>query len=73
MSSLQEWLDDPAGVEALRSVLGTTDDGRLAGALGEPTLVSMVGNFPMSTLAGFPNVTLDHAALDELVDRVRAT
>ena len=70
MSSLEEWLADPRGAETLRSVLGSTDDGRLAGALGEPGLVTVIGNFPMSTLAGFPNVDLDHATLDELVERV---
>ncbi len=70
-SSLEEWLDDPAGAAALREVLGTVD-GRLAGMLGDPQLVQVIGNFPMSTLAGFPNVDLDHATLDALVERVRA-
>jgi beta-glucosidase len=71
MSSLEEWLADPEGTVALGEVLGTTDDGRLAGWLGDPHLVSVIGNFPMSTLAGFPTVDLDHATLDELVTRVR--
>jgi beta-glucosidase len=70
MSSLQEWLADPAGTAALREVLGTTADGRLAGALGHAELQRVVGNFPMETLAGFPNVDLDHAILDDLVARV---
>ena len=69
MSSLEEWLDDPEGAAALREVLGTAD-GRLAGMLGDPHLVQVIGNFPMSTLAGFPNVDLDHTMLDELVARV---
>ena len=30
----------------------------------------MIGNFPMRSLAGFPNVTLDHATLDEVVERL---
>jgi beta-glucosidase len=70
MSSLQEWLADPAGAAALREVLGTTEDGRLAGVLGQEELQRVVGNFPMETLAGFPNVDLDHATLDDLVARV---
>jgi beta-glucosidase len=70
MSSLEEWLADPQGTEALREVVGTTGDGRLAGPLGDPHLVAVIGNFPMSTLAGFPTVDLDHATLDELVTRV---
>jgi beta-glucosidase len=71
MSSLDEWLDDPAGAAALRATLGTTDDGRLAGTLGNPSMTTMIGSFPMTALAGFPNVDLDHEALDELVERVR--
>jgi beta-glucosidase len=70
-SSLQEWLADPTGSAVLHEVLGTAD-GRLAGLLGDPHLVQVIGNFPMSTLAGFPNVDLDHDQLDELVARVRA-
>jgi beta-glucosidase len=72
MSSLEEWLADPAGSAALREVLGTTPEGGLAGMLGNQELVTVIGNFPMSTLAGFPTVDLDHAALDELVARVAA-
>jgi beta-glucosidase len=71
MSSLQEWLADPTGAAVLREVLGTTGDGRLAGVLGQPELQRVVGNFPMETLAGFPNVDLDHATLDDLVARAR--
>jgi beta-glucosidase len=70
MSSLEEWLADPSGADALRGVLGTTDDGRLAGALGNPELRRVVGNFPMSALAGFANVDLDRDDLQELVARV---
>ncbi len=70
MSSLEEWLDDPAGAAVLREVLGTTEDGRLAGMLGSPELVPVIANFPMHMIAGFPSVDLDHAALDELVTRV---
>jgi beta-glucosidase len=70
MSSLEEWLADPTGAAALHEVLGTRDDGRLAGMLGDEELQRVVGNFPMRSLAGFPNITLDHATLDEVVTRL---
>ena len=50
--------------------MGTRDDGRLAGMLGDEELQRVVGNFPMRSLAGFPNITLDHATLDEVVERL---
>ena len=70
MSSLQEWLADPAGAAALRAQLGTREDGRVAGMLGDEELQRVIGNFPMSTLAGFPNIALDHPTLEELVERL---
>jgi hypothetical protein len=38
--------------------------------LGDEDLQRVVGNFPMRSLAGFPNITLDHATLDEVVTRL---
>lgn len=70
MSSLEEWLADADGAAALHRVLGTRDDGRLAGMLGDEELQRVIGNFPMRSLAGFPNITLDHATLDEVVARL---
>ncbi len=70
MSSLEEWLDDPHGAAALREAFGTRPDGRLNGMLGDPELVTVIGNFPMRSLAGFPNVNLDHATLDTMVERL---
>ncbi len=71
MSTLEEWLDDPAGAEALADHLGLDEHGRLRGPLGDEELVRVIGNFPMSALAGFPIVDLDHAGLADLVARVR--
>ena len=65
------WPTRPARRRCARSS-ARADDGRLAGMLGSPELVTVVGNFPMSTLAGFPNVDLDHGTLDDLVARVDA-
>jgi beta-glucosidase len=70
MSSLDEWLADPAGAALVREAVGTRPDGELAGELGEPDLRLVVGNFPMSALAGFRAFGFDHADLDALVARL---
>ena len=70
MSSLEEWLDDPAGHAALEEAFGTREDGRLQGMLGDEELRRVIGNFPMRSLAGFPNVSIDHATLDAMVERL---
>jgi beta-glucosidase len=70
MSSLEEWLDDPAGRAALEEAFGTREDGRLQGMLGDEELRRVIGNFPMRSLAGFPNVTIDHATVDTMVERL---
>lgn len=53
MSTLAEWLADPAGARALRGALGTGPDGRPGGILGSAELVRMLGSLPLSTLAVF--------------------
>jgi beta-glucosidase len=53
MSTLADWLADPAGARALRAALGTGPDGRPGGILGSEELVRMLGGFPLSTLAVF--------------------
>lgn len=70
MSSLEEWLADPDGAAALHEAFGTRPDGRLAGMLGDEELVKVIGNFPMRTLAGFPDMSIDHATLDAMVERL---
>lgn len=70
MSSLEEWLADPAGRAALEEAIGTGPDGRILGMLGDEEALPVIRSFPMRTLAGFPTVTIDHAVLDDLVDRV---
>jgi beta-glucosidase len=71
MSTLQEWLADPAGSLALRAAFGTDEAGNPRGILGDAELIKMIGNFPMSTLAAFPGIGLDHHTLDSLIDQVR--
>jgi len=53
MSTLAEWLLDPAGGPALRAAFGTQPDGRPGGILGSDELVTMLGSIPLSTLAVF--------------------
>ena len=70
MSSLDEWLADPLGAAALRAALGTRPDGRLKGMLGDEEVVKVIGSFPMRSLAGFPNVSIDHATLDSMIEQM---
>jgi len=71
MSTLQEWLADPAGSVALRAAFGTDEAGHPRGIIGDTELVKVIGNFPMSRLAAFPGIGLDHRTLDALVDQIR--
>ena len=59
-STLEEWMADPYGAELLRR--------EVAGGQGEldPELVTIIGNMPMSTLANFGGMSLDHDALDRV-------
>jgi beta-glucosidase len=70
MSSLDEWLTDPLGAAALRAALGTRPDGRLNGMLGDEEVVKVIGSFPMRSLAGFPNISIDHATLDSMIEQM---
>lgn len=73
MSSLDEWLADPAGRAALEAAVGARPDGRIVGMLGDEEALPVIRDFPMRTLAGFPTVAIDHAVLDDLVERVSRT
>jgi beta-glucosidase len=71
MSTLTEWLADPAGARALRAVLGTGPDGRPRGILSSEELVRMLGGFPLSTLAVF-GAGPTHEQIESLVKDVTA-
>jgi beta-glucosidase len=61
-STLQEWMADPNGRRLIeREVAG----GQPATVL-EDELISVIGNMPMSTLASFGGMSLDHDALDRI-------
>ena len=65
-STLHEWLADEKGRALLESEHADTP------LVKDPEFVSVVGSMPMSTLAGFPGMGLDHRALDNLVVRLDA-
>ena len=44
----------------------------MRGVLGDPELLAVVGTFPISTLAAFPGLGLDHDVVRGLLDRLPA-
>ena len=63
-STLQEWLADDKGRALLQSEHAETP------LVKDPEFVTVVGSMPMSTLAGFPGMGVDHRTLDGLVARL---
>ena len=72
MSTLQEWLADPTGSTLLHTAVGTDETGRPKGILGSEELMVVIGNFPISTLAGFAGFGLTHSIVHTLVDQISA-
>ncbi|HEY7815040.1 MAG TPA: glycoside hydrolase family 3 C-terminal domain-containing protein [Nakamurella sp.] len=66
-STLHEWMADPValGLIAEAVAAGQPEPTR------DPELVAVIGSMPMSTLAGFSGMSIDHDTLDELVERWR--
>ncbi|WP_395729566.1 glycoside hydrolase family 3 C-terminal domain-containing protein [Nakamurella sp.] len=64
-STLHEWMADPVALELIREAVaaGQPDPTR------DPELVSVIGTMPMSTLAGFSAMSLDHDTLERAVSR----
>jgi beta-glucosidase len=60
MSTLQEWLADPVGGARLRAAIGTDAAGRPNGIVGNEELITVIGNFPLATLAAFPGFGVPH-------------
>jgi beta-glucosidase len=63
-STLHEWLADEKGRALLESEHGDTP------LVRDPEFVTVVGSMPMSTLAGFPGMGVDHQGLEGLVARL---
>jgi beta-glucosidase len=72
MSTLQEWLADPTGSVLLHKAVGTDETGRPKGILGNEELMVVIGNFPISTIAGFPGLGLTHSIVHTLVEQISA-
>jgi beta-glucosidase len=64
-STLQEWMADPVAAELIKeaAATGQPDPSR------DEELVAVIGTMPMSTLAAFKGMSIDHATLDKLVER----
>ena len=66
-STLKEWMADPVARDLLAEAVATGQP--------DPTrdadLVAVIGTMPMSTLAGFPAMSVDHDTLDEIAGRWR--
>ncbi|MFB9839337.1 glycoside hydrolase family 3 C-terminal domain-containing protein [Actinoallomurus acaciae] len=71
MSTLDEWIADPVAGAALREAVGNDDQGRPRGVFADAAVARTIGNFPVSSLAVFPNVGFDHATLQDIMERVR--
>ncbi|MFL6133738.1 MAG: glycoside hydrolase family 3 C-terminal domain-containing protein [Nocardioidaceae bacterium] len=61
-STVQEWMADPIGRRLIEREVA---DGQPAAVL-EDEMISVIGNMPMSTLANFGGMSLDHNALDRV-------
>jgi beta-glucosidase len=70
MATLQEWLADPTGSALLHQAVGTDDQGRPKGILGNTELLPVIGNFPIGTLAALPGLGLTHELVHTLVEQV---
>jgi beta-glucosidase len=66
-STLQEWMSDPIGRRLIESEVR---NGQPAAVL-EDELITVIGTMPMSTLANFGGMSLDHDALDRVSDAWR--
>jgi beta-glucosidase len=72
MATLEEWLADPSGSALLHKAVGTDDEGRPKGILGNEELLPVIGNFPISTLAALPGLGFTHDLVHSLVEQVSA-
>jgi beta-glucosidase len=61
-STLQEWMSDPIGRQLIESEV----KGGQPAAVLEDELIKVIGTMPMSTLANFGGMALDHDALDRM-------
>jgi beta-glucosidase len=72
MATLEEWLADPTGSALLHKAVGTDEDGRPKGILGNEELLPVIGNFPISSLAALPGLGFTLDLVHSLVEQVSA-
>ncbi|HEX6710736.1 MAG TPA: glycoside hydrolase family 3 C-terminal domain-containing protein [Rubrobacter sp.] len=70
MATLEEWLAHPVGSGLLRGAIGVDEHGHPRGILGDDELIRVIGNFPISSLAAFPGLGIDHTTVDHLLGRL---
>jgi len=66
-STLNEWLQDAGGRAVLAEIAASGGPDPTL----DPGLLQVIGTMPMATLANFPGLSLDHAALDRALAEVR--
>ncbi len=64
-STLQEWMGDPRGKALIEDEVAAGQ----AAAVLDGELLAVIGNMPMSTLANFGGMSLDHNALDRIAEQ----
>jgi beta-glucosidase len=67
-ATIREWLADPQGSLALRRAVGVDAYGRPRGILGDPEVITVLGDFPLRVLTAFPGLGIEPAVLSALVD-----
>jgi beta-glucosidase len=67
MSSLQEWLADPEAAAALRAAAATDETGQLKEFLDNQELITVVGSFPISTVAAFAGMIIDSETINQVL------
>ncbi|HEY2273664.1 MAG TPA: glycoside hydrolase family 3 C-terminal domain-containing protein [Jatrophihabitantaceae bacterium] len=74
MSTLQEWLADPAAARLLRAAVVDGNDGAAARTiLDNEELQRLIGNFPISSLAAMPGSGLSPAIVTDVVAELQRT
>ncbi len=61
-STLEEWMADPVGHKLIEDEVSAGQ----SAAVMDDEIISVIGNMPMSTLANFGGMSLDHDALDRI-------
>src|SRR5215217_8201208 len=64
-STLQEWIDDPTGRQLIERQVANGQPGVVL----EEEFLAVIGTMPMSTLANFNGMSLDHDALDRIAQQ----